>query len=356
MDIHHVKRAYLNLFDRNVGCMNGDKKVEYKDKMCAFQNYEYLLFPRYKRGFVQVDIDYPEGGASWIDHDLPMPTVVIINPENFHAHLVWMLKEPVLWHFRGQSSPIRRKPIMYFNAIRKAIEKRVEADPGYTCASTKNPFSKRWNSRWSEHVYSLDDLAEYVDLKGNLKIYGSTDGVYVGRNDELFNFSRKHGYRQVIKFESFERFEDYMREFCMNYNQTTIPLNWPARGSLPHSEADKIARSVSRWIWQKKDDKQFKQYVKNVGVMKIKRRIFEDDGTDISNNKSLGAIYSSKVKSDKSISKINDAITELIIKDTNLTYRNISMHSGLSISTIYKYKYLIDPVVVGFYKMLEKRL
>jgi len=344
MDIHHIKRAYLNLFDRNVGCMNSDKKVEFKDKICAFQNYEYLLFPRYKRGFVQVDIDYPEGGASWIDHDLPMPTVVIINPENFHAHLVWMLKEPVLWHFRGQSSPIRRKPILYFNAIRKAIEKRVEADPGYTCASTKNPFSKRWNSRWSEHVYSLDDLAEYVDLKDNLKIYGATDGVYVGRNDELFNFSRKNGYRQVMKFESFERFEDYMREFCMNYNQTTIPLNWPDRGTLPHSEADKIARSVSRWIWQKKDDKQFKQYVKNVGVMKISKHDEYISEYEAKRNKQLGAILTNFTRTLTTMTKILIAVRIMNKDYVRPTMRNVSKYTGLGHGTVNRYKLYIKLV------------
>lgn len=45
-----------------------------------------VAIPRYKKeDLFRVDIDYPEGGAAWIDHDLPMPTVVIINPENFHV-------------------------------------------------------------------------------------------------------------------------------------------------------------------------------------------------------------------------------------------------------------------------------
>ncbi len=40
---------------------------------------------------LRFDIDTEGGGAAWIEAELPAPNLVVINPRNGHAHLVYLL-------------------------------------------------------------------------------------------------------------------------------------------------------------------------------------------------------------------------------------------------------------------------
>ncbi len=56
---------------------------------------------------LRFDIDTEGGCAAWIEAELPAPNLVIVNPCNGHAHLIYLLGAWVQTDFRRPSPPIK---------------------------------------------------------------------------------------------------------------------------------------------------------------------------------------------------------------------------------------------------------
>ncbi|ELB2803286.1 replication initiation protein, partial [Vibrio alginolyticus] len=113
--------------------------------------------------YLVFDIDRQGGVLAWYDNDLPTPYWTSKNPENAHAHIAYRLKVPFCTSDIAHSEPIR-----YAAAIESAMIERLKADRGFAGLLTKNPLHPHWqNEFWTEYEYTLDELAEYLDLKGH---------------------------------------------------------------------------------------------------------------------------------------------------------------------------------------------
>jgi len=131
---------------------------------------------------LRFDIDTEGGGAAWIEAELPAPNLVIVNPRNGHAHLVYLLGA---WVQTDCSDPRRLKVVRYAAAIERAYNAALGADPAYTGRFHHNPLSDAYVTKIGRDApYSLDELARYVDLyEPALK---KNPPIGIGRNVETF--------------------------------------------------------------------------------------------------------------------------------------------------------------------------
>ncbi|MDF5366603.1 replication initiation protein, partial [Vibrio parahaemolyticus] len=144
--------------------------------------------------YLVFDIDRQGGVLAWYDNDLPTPYWTSKNPENTHAHIAYRLKVPFCTSDIAHSEPIR-----YAAAIESAMIERLKADRGFAGLLTKNPLHPHWqNEFWTEYEYTLDELAEYLDLKGHPLRGSETSGL--GRNCELFDNTRQWAYRAIREY------------------------------------------------------------------------------------------------------------------------------------------------------------
>lgn len=126
---------------------------------------------------------------------------------------------------------------------------------------TKNPNCDFWRTFvMNVPAYSLDYLADFVDLSNRPIFNFHTDEIIEGRNCDLFNQIKRIGYRQVLQFkksgQQFEQFNHYLLQLLEQLNQHQKP-------PLHYRELKGIARSASRWIWERFTTSQFSQIQSN---------------------------------------------------------------------------------------------
>ncbi|WP_269199452.1 replication initiation protein [Gallibacterium anatis] len=109
----------------------------------------------------------------------------------------------------------RIKPIVYFRKIQQAYIDKLGADKHYVGVFTKNPNSDFWRTFvLNVPAYSLDYLADFVDLSDVSVFYKTDDEFIEGRNCDLFNQIKRIGYRKVLQFkksgQKLEQFNHYL--------------------------------------------------------------------------------------------------------------------------------------------------
>lgn len=195
------------------------------------------------------DIDRNGAVYAWYDENLPAPYWTSKNPENGHAHIVYRLKIPFC-----TSDIANLKPIQYAAAIQSAMIERLGADRGYAGLLTKNPKHPYWqNNVWTEYEYTLDELADYLDLRGH-PLRGQ-QAIGLGRNCELFENVRKWAYKTIREYwqPNYKRSwnEAVYAEVESLNNQFTVPL--------PVSEVKAIAKSIANWTYRHFTPEKFRE-------------------------------------------------------------------------------------------------
>ncbi len=142
---------------------------------------------------LRFDIDTEGGGAAWIEAELPAPNLVVVNPRNGHAHLIYLLGA---WVQADFSDPRRLKVIRYAAAIERAYTAALGADQAYPGRFQHNPLSAAYVTKVGRDApYSLEELARYVDLTTPPPKKSPPTGI--GRNVEIFDRLRRWAYVAV---------------------------------------------------------------------------------------------------------------------------------------------------------------
>lgn len=148
--------------------------------------------------YLVFDID--DANALYAHHDnhAPPPQIIVSNPENGHAHLLYRLAEPVaMW------GDAHHKPIAYMNAVYDALARKLGADLGYTRLICKNPSSPKWNTHApndAPECYTLGELADWLELDDwnttmrKMKKADIANDEFYGRNVGLFHGIRHRCY------------------------------------------------------------------------------------------------------------------------------------------------------------------
>lgn len=197
------------------------------------------------------DIDYPcVLETTFKEKILPLPNLMVVNPENNHSHLLYGIKDSIYLTDNAHINPIK-----YAQAVSYSLREELNADIGYTGLIIKNPLNKIWDTiELSENLWSLNELAEYLVLPKKLPKKESLIGL--GRNCTLFELGRKYAYAQVLKYKILKNRDDFYQEvliFIETHNK-----NFPV--PLSFADYSSIAKSISNWTWRHYGDKTTKQW------------------------------------------------------------------------------------------------
>ncbi|MEL7641829.1 MAG: replication initiation protein [Solidesulfovibrio sp.] len=337
-------------FDNLVGWGIGKDISSWTNPTDAFANSNYLAFPKSKRQYICLDLDWEGSATVWMDEGLPEPTITFVTRENGHSTLAYELEAPVYWPCELNNYKVRYAPVNYFKAIQKGYTVFVNGDTGYTNTTIKNPFSMNWRVTWSDKIYSLSYLADFITLvNSNRENNKFRTKQYAGRNDELFYTLSIWAYRNVKKYTSDDLFYNDLINVATSINSETIPINWPDRGPLGMAEVSGVARGVCKYAWMHRFNPNLKHLFKNYGILgfsPIPENIIGDDREQITRSRqSQGAYYTHDIVKNNTMKKIFDAIERLRIMKQKVSCRSISNESRVGYTNVKKYKKYIREIL-----------
>ncbi len=191
------------------------------------------------------DIDH-EKPYVWEDAQLPVPNMVVRNPDNLKCHISYALESVCT------SDAARPKPMAYVAAIQYAYTMALQADVGYAGLITKNPLHPEWHVIPNHaYIYSLGELADSVDLSSQPKYWtrkraANDEQIGLGRNCALFHRLRYWAYDHVNDWRAGSTCDQWMQTVLQRAE--SMNTFTPA---LPYSEIKSTAKSVGKWVWTK---------------------------------------------------------------------------------------------------------
>lgn len=187
------------------------------------------------------DDDKDNSALSWFDADLPAPLWTTQNPESTHCHHCYKLEIPVC-----TSEFASIKAIKYAQAVYYAYALKLGADLNYSHLITKNPLHPQWRTTyWVDRAYSLDYLADFVDLPK--KIPKKLEVIGLGRNVTMFEKGRHWAYKAIRDYMHHNSSYEWERAVRTQIEAINNGFEQP----LPYSEVKATAKSIAKWVWQR---------------------------------------------------------------------------------------------------------
>ncbi|MDW7508727.1 replication initiation protein, partial [Escherichia coli] len=195
------------------------------------------------------DVDRVGAAIDWSDRNSPAPNVTVKNPVNGHAHLLYALNIAVR---TAPDSSV--KALKYAAAIERSLCEKLDADANYSGLICKNPFHLEWQVKeWREEPYSLDELADYLDLSASAR--RSIDKHYgMGRNCHLFEMTRKWAYRAIR--QGWPAFSQWLEAVIQRVEMYNASLPVP----LSLAECRAIGKSIAKYTHRNFTPETFAQY------------------------------------------------------------------------------------------------
>jgi hypothetical protein len=201
------------------------------------------------------DIDQRGAYFAHEDANVPQPNVIMVNPENGHAHTAYLLATPVARHSASRLDPLR-----FFGAVERGIARRIGADRHYTGLIVKNPLHDAWRVEWRrEQPYTLTELAESLFARDMALDRSASTTLGAGRNVTVFDELRAFAYREVLQFKRDDAGATGLAAFRARLERVALGINaqFPETLNLPEVRA--IAKSVARWTWSRFTPEKFSQ-------------------------------------------------------------------------------------------------
>lgn len=290
-------------------------------------------------GYLVFDVDDPGADLAWQRAGLPPPTITIVSPETTRAHLLYELAIPV--------AASNDRAVRWYERIYEAYRARLHGDASYVRHLVKNPLHPRWLTLCTDRAYSLDELADYVDLGVTVVPYRhrrpEADRAALGRNCSLFERTRLWAYGAVRDAEDADTWLERVREHVGAANDFPTPL--PAR------ELRSIAKSVAKWTWARRDRFATGCSVRRGAaalppmppVMEATARAAE-----IRRRQQLGAAYTAEAKKRATEARIRAALTQLHAEGKQATQSLVARLAGVARETLSRlYRNLFTPLGQG---------
>ena len=205
-----------------------------------------------------VDVDTPDAALRAVSSkgSHPHPHWVAENPANGHAHVAWVLREPVT-----RTVYASRKATAYADAVAFGLRRALDGDRSYGGLLTKNPYSDAWRvETFPTEGYDLDQLA--ATLGPNMPPRGFRHRVQyqrtpddLGRNCLVFETVRKRIYQPSFILPFLDSGDGValgraIYTECATRN-AAFPANEHCPGPMRESEVRAIAASITRWVLRK---------------------------------------------------------------------------------------------------------
>lgn len=180
---------------------------------------------------------------------LPGPNIFVQNPDNKKAHAFYALETPV--HLNTSSS---RKAIRFAAAVDCAFGEKLKADADYCGLIAKNPLHDHWRTyAGNSACYSLNEMAEFVDLSKFNDKRRRMPNTGMGRNCNLFDSTRHWSYKAIR--QGWPEFDQWL----LACQQRVEMYNGRLPAPLPVSEVRSIAKSVAKWTHRNMSEQGFSE-------------------------------------------------------------------------------------------------
>lgn len=286
------------------------------------------------RAYIPFDLDFDGAAFAWEEAGLPAPTIITVNPENSHAHYLYGLDVPVIFPDRNGNGKARRRPMNFYRLIQAAYRERLSADRAYPGYMTKNPLHSRWEPIVFDRTYGLEELADYVDLRGIRLFDRATPALNIDqiqiipkgyRNDTIFNLARKVAYGQVNLCSSKDDLFNAVMNYCASINTLCAP-------PLSHKQMAAIAKGISKWCYVRRE--KFSGNHTNRGVCGFQPMppVMEANARkeELEKRRRAGAAYTASVRRAKTEQRIAEAIEQLKVEGKRVTKVAVSEITGIS--------------------------
>ena len=212
------------------------------------------------RYWMVFDLDRADAGMHWDHVGAPAPNLIARNPANGHAHLLYLLQTPIRTAMDGKTAPLR-----YAAAIEAGLRNRLEADRGYSGLICKNPINAHWMvHQWQADPYTLDDLADYIDLTPEKAREKPVEDYGLGRNCMLFDELRAWAYK-AIRSQDWPDYNQWLNACFDRATGYNVNFTTP----LDISEVKHTAKSVAKWTHRNFNRRTFDDYVARTHTSEI---------------------------------------------------------------------------------------
>lgn len=271
--------------------------------------------------YLSHDLDRPTAAYDWMDRPgAPVPNLIISNPTNGHAHLIYELADPIWLPKQGQRESTATR---YMKTVRNALGRLLGADNGYSHVMVHNPFHALWDVRIArEQPYTLDELAAHLDLDQDYTAIEECEDAD-GRRNNLFQSGRYWAYRNLHRFNSQESLHQALTEELHQLNDSF------AKGPETLATVRSTAKSISRYVWTRWE----------CGLLNGKRRgiMSLDPSESLQVRQQQGQSYSSQLKVNKTLDKIRTAIASLQDQGLPVNKSVVSRMTGMTRMTVQNY-------------------
>lgn len=252
-----VFREFLDTWPRKPYCMHEKPGYMNIRRLNSAIHERYIqINPPSMKIYLIFDDDKEDAALSWFDAGLPKPFWTTQNTENGHCHHCYKLEIPVCTSRFGSLKAIKYVQVIYY-----AYALKMGADLNYSHLITKNPLHTEWRTTyWTKQAYSLDYLADFVDLPK--KLPKKLQVVGLGRNVTMFEKGRHWAYKAI---------RDYMHhnsslEWEKAVRAQIEAINSGFEQPLPYSEVKATAKSIAKWVWQRFSYGEFREIQAKRGV------------------------------------------------------------------------------------------
>ena len=212
------------------------------------------------RYWMVFDLDRADAGMHWDHVGAPAPNLIARNPANGHAHLLYLLQTPIRTAMDGKTAPLR-----YAAAIEAGLRNRLGADRGYSGLICKNPINAHWMvHQWQADPYTLDDLADYIDLTPEKAREKPVEDYGLGRNCMLFDELRAWAYK-AIRSQDWPDYNQWLNACFDRATGYNVNFTTP----LDISEVKHTAKSVAKWTHRNFNRRTFDDYVARTHTSEI---------------------------------------------------------------------------------------
>jgi hypothetical protein len=284
--------------------------------------------PSEMRASLVVDLDATDSMTRLLEMDYPDPNLLMVNPENGHAHAIWQLKGPV--SFAGDT---RHRPQRAFLDLQRQITVMQGGDRAYGAYMVKTPGHRRWETLETKApLYGMAELFEAIPLG----VYQQAQAqktqrpvVGEGRHNTLWEIGRRWAYGAVKKHKhgTAQGWEAVVLAEFQMLNSFALPLT--------AGEVRSLARNVARWTWERRE-------TLNAGENRAAIRSWEREPItpeEAKANISKGVSLANIARKESNHEKIINAIALLAgAGNTSPSKEQIAAASGVSTSTVGRWR------------------
>jgi hypothetical protein len=230
-----ILTCYVNDLAKKPYCTDEKGYCHIRSKAHAIQHIYIQPNQPARASYIVIDIDHSNAALQWYDSDLPPPHIIIQNPQNNHAHIVYKLHSPVFMWGKAKSAPIR-----LLARVERGLTKALLGDIGYGGNLMKNPINDAWYTYTTNapiEGYSLEHLGRFVSLDF-IPTTDDSEASGYGRNCTLFDHVRHYGYN--LASNSYEAIVRDLKPIADQYNQQFA-------APLFDNEVMHIVRSIARY-------------------------------------------------------------------------------------------------------------